>query len=279
MEKIYNFLYYEIEEAPATFGLFHICALVLIIGCAVTACMKYKGNSDRGFRRIMLAIWITMLVCEVYREICYALEFEDGVAVWDYAWYQFPFQLCSSPLYALPFVIFLPEGRLRDGFAAFLAIFSLFGGLAVMVYPGNVLTKVIGISIQSMLHHGLQVLIAIFIAKRFRSKYELGFLKKGIAVFYGFLTVAMTLNIVFYLIFTANGITDDFNMFYISPFYEGILPVFSEIQEHISGWLMLPLYAILFTGASYLIFRIEKLLLEWKTRIAREESGVTAKAE
>ncbi len=261
MEKLYNFLYFELEEAPATFGLFHIISLIILIAAAACVIIFYKGDSEKAFRRIMLGIWLTLVIGEIYREICFSLSFEDGIAVWDYAWYQFPFQLCSSPLYALPFVIFLPEGRLRDGFAAFLASFSLFGGLAVMAYPGNVMIDVLGISIQSMLHHGLQILTAFFIAKKFREKYDNSFIKKGILVFLGFLGVAMVLNISVYLIFKVLGIDDTFNMFYISPFFEGSLPILSDIQEATSGWLMLPLYTALFVPTGYLIYYIEKCLL------------------
>lgn len=277
MEKLYDFLYYEIEEAPKTFGLFHIFSLILLIGAAFTIINLYKGDSDRSFRRIILAVWSVLLIGEIYREICYSLEFEDGRAVWDYAWYQFPFQLCSSPLYALPFLIFMPEGKVRDGFAAFVATFSFFGGVAVMIYPGNVMTSVIGISIQSMIHHGAQVLVTLLIAKRFREKYDLSFFKKGVYVFLCFLAVAMTLNFTVYFIFTANGITDDFNMFYISPFYDGILPILSNIQEMTTGWIIAPLYVMLFIPAAYLIFRAEKLLLEYKEKRGAKYTEADAK--
>lgn len=264
MEKLYNFFYYEVEEAPMTFGVFHLCSLAILAVAIFCLLRFYKADSDREFRKLMLVFWLIMVAGELYRQPSFSLEFEDGKAVWDYAWYQFPFQLCSSPLYALPFVFLLPEGKLRDGFCAFLATFAFFGGAAVMVYPGNVMTKVIGVSIQSMVHHSVQVLIALAIVKRYRDRLDHKFINRGMAVFFVFLAVAMTLNIVVYLIFSANGIDDDFNMFYISPFYEGSLPVLSTIQEKTTGWLMPPLYSILFVGASYGIFRLEKLLAERK---------------
>ncbi len=264
MEKLYDFLYYETENAPETFGAFHLVSLVILIICIAAVILFYKDSSDKSFRKIMLGIWIILVVGEIYREICFSLDFNDGKPIWDYAWYQFPFQLCSSPLYALPFVIFLPDGKLRDGFAAFLATLSLFGGLAVMAYPGNVLIDVLGISIQSMVHHGLQVLLAFFIVKRFKDKYSISFIKYGIYVFLGFISVAMILNVSVYLIFSALGIDDTFNMFYISPFFEGSLPILSDIQEATSGWLMLPLYTLLFIPAALLIHYVEKLMLDIK---------------
>ena len=265
MTDIFNFLYLEIDEAPKTFGIFHFITLGLVILGAFLVIKYYKGDSDAVFRRIMLTVWLVILCGEIYRDIYYSFDLEDGVLIYDFSWYQFPFQLCSSPLYALPFLIFLKEGKLRDGFAAFLALFSFFGGIAVIIYPGNVFTATIGISIQSMIHHSCQVLIALFIAKRNREKYNTDFFKRGLYVFLGFVSAAMLLNVVFYLVFTANGITDDFNMFYISPFYDSSLPVFSTIQEMSSGWLMAPLYLTLFIPTAYLIFRIQKLLLERKS--------------
>ncbi len=278
MEGLYNFLYYEIDEAPSTFGLFHLCSLVALVIAVFSVIKFYSGKSDRAFRMIMFAIWLTLVIGEIYREICFSVSYENGTAIFDYAWYQFPFQLCSSPLYALPFVIFLPDGRLRDGFAAFLATFSLFGGLAVMAYPGNVMIDVLGISIQSMVHHGLQVLIAFFVAKRFRERYNASFINKGIFVFLGFLAVAMILNVSAYLIFKATGIEDTFNMFYVSPFFEGSLPILSTIQENTSGWLMLPLYTVLFVPTGYFIFHIEKWILDHRERKTIRNMMAKAKA-
>ena len=46
-------------------------------------------------------------IADTIKEIEYSSYFENNKLLWDYPWYIFPFQLCSTPLYVLPFVIFL----------------------------------------------------------------------------------------------------------------------------------------------------------------------------
>ena len=59
--------------------------------------------------------------------------------------------------------IFNKEGCVKDSAMAFMMTFSLFGGLVVMAYPNDVFIETIGINLQTMIHHGLQVVLGIYL--------------------------------------------------------------------------------------------------------------------
>jgi hypothetical protein len=56
----------------------------------------------------------------------------------------------------------LKEGKVRRALYSFLGTFCLFAGLAVMVYPNDVFTSTLGISIQTMVHHGGMTVLGIY---------------------------------------------------------------------------------------------------------------------
>ena len=259
-ESIYNALYYEVET-PAIFGSFHIISIIVCLAAIVLAVATLKNASEKTFRRFIFGVWVVLVLGEIYREICFSLDLNDGVFTWDYAWYQFPFQLCSSPLYALPFIAFLKDGKLRDGFLSFMQLWSFFGGAAVMVYAGDVLCCYGGINIQSMVHHGAQALVGVLIAVRNVKKMDKHYFLRGFGVYLGFLTVAMTLNIVGYHLLTANGMDDTFNMFFISPYFNCTLPILSDIHAATSWFVLFPLYVIGFVIVALIIFFAQKLII------------------
>ena len=148
LHRIYNILFYK-TAIPSLFGGLHLSLIILSILAIVLAVRALKNVRERVFRKFLLVLWLVLVILEVYREIAFSLSVVNGVFIWDYAWYQFPFQLCGTPLYVIPIVIFAPEGKLRRACMSFLTVWSLFGGLTVMIYPAEIFVSQIGISLQS----------------------------------------------------------------------------------------------------------------------------------
>ena len=230
MKGLIDFIFYRTDIARI-FGWFHIASFIIVLGACIFAGIYGKKFSDKNFRKALLIVWIVLIIGEIYRELAFGLSLDGDRYVFNYAWFVFPFQLCSSPLYALPFVIFLPEGKIRDGFMAFLVTFSFFGGVTVMFYPGDVFYYVVGVSIQAMVHHGSQVFVGILTVSHVKERLNRSFYLKGGAVLLGFMSVAMILNISVYHILRANGLSDTFNMYFISPYFPTTLPILSSIQS------------------------------------------------
>ncbi len=252
--KLLTFLQREME-APESFGTFHLLAAMVVIGVTVLACIKLRDADEKTVRRVLLAAWIAMVVLEVYKQIVFTFDVSaTGAITGDYSWYAFPFQLCSTPLYVLPLTIFLKEGRLRDCAIAYLCTFSLFGGLVVMVYPNDVFVKTIGINFQTMIHHGLQVVLGIYLAVHNRRRLSLSHFLGALPVFTVLVASAMLMNVGVHNALRAAGMTDTFNMFFVSPYHPCTLPVLSTVYELVPYPVFLFIYLIGFTLVAALVY-------------------------
>ena len=261
LHSLYNILFYK-TAVPFLFGVFHITAIIVSLLAIIFAVRALSDVGERVFRKFLLALWVILLILEVYREVAFSLTLVNGEFVWNYAWYQFPFQLCGTPLYVIPIVVFAPEGKFRRACMSFLAVWSLFGGLTVMVYPAEIFVSQIGISIQSYFHHAMQVLIGVVIAVREARSRRLNFrfFMRGSYVFLTLFGIAMLMNIVAYRILSANDINDSFNMFFISPYYSCSLPILSEIQKIAPYPVFLLIYLLGFGLIAGVIFCLERVI-------------------
>lgn len=254
LERIVIF-FQKSAPRPTNYGWFHLLFVALTIIAAVLLCVFCRDASDKIFRRILLIFWITVLVLEIYKQIVFSYSYneEHDLGWWKYPWYAFPFQLCSSAIYLLPFAVFLKDGKVRDGVLSFLALFSFFGGLCVCVFPNDVFaTDILGVQIQTMVHHGAQVALAIYIVAHERNKFDIRFFLKSIPVFVVMLVAAMLLNVVVHAF-----IEDTFNMFYISPYYACTLPLLSTVYEKVPYFLFLIIYVFGFALCAFIMFAIQ----------------------
>ena len=103
MAEILHYLDAQMET-PAPYGVFHLCAFALVILVTVLLCVFGRNAKDRAFRRICLTAWVILILFETYKQINFSFNYNGGEPCWDYQWYAFPFQLCSAPIYILPFV-------------------------------------------------------------------------------------------------------------------------------------------------------------------------------
>ncbi len=228
--KVYN-LFDRRMTTPTNYSTFHIVCIILCISAAVLLITLCGNASEKFVRRLAAALWIIIVALEIGKQLLFGFDVEDGRLVWDYAWYAFPFQFCSSPLYVLPFVAFARDGRIRDSAILFLATFSLFAGICVYVIPGDVFVSRIFINVQTMVHHGVQLFFGAYLAYRSRKRLTLKNLPSAAAVFAILVSVAMILNLTVHNALRAAGQDDTFNMFYISPYYQCHMPILSAIDE------------------------------------------------
>jgi hypothetical protein len=261
--EILKFLQLTMER-PTLYGLWHICSLILTVAACVCTVIFFRNASDKTMRRVLAVMWGIMVVFEMYKQIVYSFHVDGDMITFDFQWYAFPYQFCSTPLFALPFLIFMKDGPVRNFFTVFVTGFVLFAGVAVMIYPGDVFISMIGINIQTMVHHGLQVVMGVMLVAYNRRRMTLPNLGGSIAVFASFAAVAIILNEIAYAVFAANGIDETFNMFFISRHYPCTLPILSSIYPAVPYPVFLLIYLAGFALVAALFFGIEKGIL-WLT--------------
>lgn len=256
MKLLENFLLFLDSKMtiPTSYGVFHIIFLIIVATTSFLLCKYFKDCSKSTFKRIIFITWILIFILEIYKQIIFSFNYDNESIIWDYQWYAFPFQLCSTPLYILPFIFLFKDGKIQQAAIAYTATFAFFGGLAVMIYPGDVFIDTIGINLQTMIHHGSQVVMGLFCLFHERKRLNFKYYIKGILTFLILLTIAVTSNIIVYNIFQKLSIDETFNMFYVGPYFPSTLPLLSIIYPLVPYIVFLLLYTIGFILISYIIF-------------------------
>ena len=259
-------------EKPALYGTWHIVCILLTVALTVGVAFLFRKASDKKMRIIVFIAWFLMVFCEVGKQLLFAMNVQGDLVTWEYNWYSFPFQFCSTPFYTLPFVFLLKDCKLRRAIMAYIATFSLFAGFIVMVLPTSVFGTYVFIDVQTMVHHGMQVVLGVGMAVYNRRRLNLPFFASGLITFAGFSAVAMALNVLMPKYLAEKGIETVVNMFFISPYFPCTLPILSSIYTVAPYPVFLILYITAFLiggGIVYLAAKgIEAIVINKKKAAA-----------
>lgn len=235
-------------DAPASYGWFHIFFFALSVIGAIILCATHKKAKPTRVRNLIFWTSVVVLILEVYKQINYTFSYGDAITA-DFQWYAFPWQFCSMPMYVGLLTGIFKKGKVYDALLAFLATYSTFAGLCVMLYPNDVFCRVLGINIQTMICHGTMITIGVYLLYSNHVKLEHRTMPKAMSVF----ASAMALAMIFNEIAHRSGLEETFNMFFISPYHEPSLPVYSSVQAVIPFPWCTIIYFLAFSLASYVI--------------------------
>ncbi len=237
-------------QTPESYGWFHLLCFGLTIAAGVLLCVWHNRHPADRQRKVVLWITVVTIALEVYKQINFSFGYENGVQ-FDYQWYSFPFQFCSTPMYIGLLAGLTRKGKVHRGAMAYLATFSLFAGLCVMFYPNDVFISTIGINIQTMYCHGTMVVIGIYLLGTGYVKIEKKTLLRAVSVFAVCLMLAVIMNEIAY----RSGLleTETFNMFFVSPHCEPSLVLYSLVQQKLAFPWCLLVYIAGFSAAAGIV--------------------------
>ena len=235
---------------PTLYGWFHILCLALTVAVTVALCRWGKKWNPR---RVVLITAVIVAVLEVYKQINFSFSYENGIQ-FDYQWYAFPFQFCSTPMYIGLLAGLTKKGKLHEAANAYLATYAVFAGVCVMLYPSTVFVDTIGINIQTMICHGSMIVIGVYLLYSGYVKVEHKTVLKAIPVFAICVAIACALNETAYR--TGLLQRETFDMFFISPYGTPSLPVYSLVQGVVPFPWCLVIYVAAFTLAAYLMLLV-----------------------
>lgn len=236
-------------ERPLPYGPFHLIWLAVTVGLSVWVGFGAKKHSQKQVSNVLLVTAIAVMLLEIYKQINYT--FGDGSGEPAYQWYAFPWQFCSTPMYVGLLAGLIRKGRVYESLCAYLATFGLFAGAAVMVYPVTVFIGTVGINLQTMICHGSMIVIGVYLLASGQVKLEHKSILRALPVFAVMVGAAVVMNEVAYR--TGLLQTHTFNMFFISPYCEPSLPVYSLVQGAVPFPWCLVLYILGFTAAGYIM--------------------------
>ena len=253
-----KFLQFELQEKIQPYSAFHIVSFVIMIALCVALCIFCRNIKEKKLSLILIIIWGVLVFLEIYKQFVFSYSFNDaGEISWHYQWYAFPYQFCATPLTFIPFIALNKASNrvsafIKEGCIAFACTFNLFAGLAVMISPGDVFeTYNLGICVHTMIHHGMQMVLGIYLYVYYHAKLKYWSYLKALAVFGFFLINAMLLNAI-----VPTFTNDTFNMFFISWKFPCTLPVLSDIYPKVPYIVFLLIYVIGFAIAGFIIYNI-----------------------
>lgn len=258
-EKFLYFLQGEMNE-PTAFGCFHILCLILL-GIAICFLYKIKNKHNEKQLKIVLGIYGVMaLILETLKQLIWAFNY-DAVAntiTWDYEWYAFPFQLCTTPIFVSIICLFLKKNTLRNYLLSYMSYITILGSISTMLLPDSCFQSDILVNIHTMWLHLGSFAVSVYLLISGEVKINVRSLKNAIITFLFFVCLAEVLNISIYHAGILNGET--FNMFYISPYFISSLPVFDIIQQNVPYILYLIIYIVALSLGGFIIYGISKLI-------------------
>ena len=258
LEKIIYFLQAEMPE-PKPFGWFHCLWLILVIIAIIF--LHKKDKNEKQLKIVLGTYGFIALVLELLKQIIWSFNYNSisNTVKWDFEWYAFPFQLCTTPIYVSLLAFYLKKGRIRNYLLSYISYITILGSISTMLLPESCFVNDILVNIHTMWLHLGSFVVSVYLLMSREVKIKLSSLKKAINIFIIFVFIANSINIIVYNTGILNGET--FNMFYISPYFESSLPIFNIIQQNVPYLLFLLIYIIALSIGGYIIFLFSKILL------------------
>lgn len=258
-EKVVIFLQAKMNR-PVAFGWFHILCLVLTFTVIFVLYLNRKKYSEKQLKTVLLVYGIVALVLEVLKQIAWSFNYDmvTGVKYWDYQWYAAPFQLCTMPIYFSLIAACMKKSKLRDSILSFIAFFTILGSISTMIIPESCFTEDILINIHTMYLHCGSFVVSVYLLMMKEIKINLSNFIRAFIVFVCCTIFANLLNILFYN--TKIIGSETFNMFFISPYFNSTLPVFSIIQPKIPYIIYFLIYIVVILIGGTIIYLISKLI-------------------
>lgn len=262
MNSLYKVLFFLQKEMiePVAFGWFHwMCIGIMLI----TICFLYKKKDTHSEKQLKIVLGVyggVVLILEMLKQISWTVTYNIVISefLWNYEWYAFPFQLCTTPMFVSLICVFLKKGKLRDCLLSYIAYTTIIGSIATIIMPDSCLVNDILVNVHTMWLHLGSFVVSVYLLMSGEVKIDFKAWKKSIPVFLSFTTIANFLNVIVYQADVLNGET--FNMFYISPYFISSLPVFGELQQNVPYIVFLMTYVLALIFGSYLIFQIAKFM-------------------
>ena len=263
MQTIISFLH-STMTVPQPFGVFHIIALILtFVGVTVCWCIR-KKHSEKQLKLVLALYAIPTLILEILKQISWSATISDTGIIWDYQWYAFPFQLCTTPLIVCLISLFLKKNIVRDALLSYVSFIKILGSLAVMILPSDCFVPDILVNVHTTYLHFGSFIVSCYLLFSGEIKIKIDAFIKAVCIFISFAMMANVLNVIIYNSGVLMGET--FNMFYISPYFISSLPVFNQIQQEVPYVVFLMLYLIILSCGSLIIYGLSystKCLLEY----------------
>lgn len=258
---------------PTAYGWFHLLWLLFVAVAIIFLYHRRTHHSEKQLKQILGIYGVTALVLEILKQLIWTFQYDSAANTFhhDFQWYAFPFQLCTTPIFVSLICLFLKKGKLRDFLLSYMAYITIIGSISVILVPNDCFVSDVLVNIHTMWLHLGSFVVSVYLLMSGEVPITLSAVRKAIPPFLGFVAIANTMNILIYQSGVLNGET--FNMFYISPYFESMLPVFHELQGKVPYALYLGTYVVTLICGAHLIYAIARFLCGHTLKQTSKEKG------
>lgn len=237
-------------ETPKAYGWFHISFVVIGVLISFYAARKLRSIGDKGNRILLLSVGIFLMIAEVYKQLLYFLVIEDRSG---YSWGDFPFHLCSVPMYLCVIAPLLKPGKLQKSLYSFMMLYNLLGGGIAFTEPSGLLHSYLMLTAHAMVWHMLLVFIGLYLVFSGRGGFEIKDYRASTKTFLILCAVAFGINLLFWDI--SGGAI---NNFFVGPRNSSII-VFKQISEAFGWYVSTAIYIPAVCLGAYLVFLLVRV--------------------
>ena len=231
-------------EPFKAYGAFHI--LYTLIGFGVCALMAWKLRkvSRPVANGILLGVGLLLILSEVFKQFfCYYVIADN-----TYHWGEFPFQLCSVPMYLCLLVPWLKPGKVRRALCSFMVLYNLLGGAIAFTEPSGLFHSHWFLTMHSCIWHMFLVFIGLFLCFSRQGGTEKTDYAPATYTFFALCGIAFILNCIVQF-----GVGEHMNMFFVGPGESPII-VFKFFSQKLGWYVNTPIYMAAVCLGAYLIF-------------------------
>ena len=234
---------------PPAYGPFHILYTLIAFALCAIAAWKLRKVSEKAARWILFSVGLVLILSEVFKQLFCTFALYDN----RYYWGEFPFQLCSIPMYMCMVAPWLKPGKVQRGMYSFMVLYNLLGGAIAFTEPSGLLHSQLFLTVHSLGWHTLLVFIGLFLCFSKRAANQKGDYRSATVTFIALCGVAFLLNS-----FVQNVLGEHMNMFFVGPGNSPII-VFSSFSEWFGWYINTPIYVFAVSLGAYVIY----LLIYW----------------
>ena len=231
-------------ETPKSYGTFHISFFLIGLAVCIIAAVLLRKTDEKQNKIVLGVVGLTLIITELLKQLFYYYIIGNET----YPWWIFPFQLCSVPMYLCIIAIFLPKCKFREHLFEFMFAVNMVGGFISFLEPSGLNHPWLFLTLHAYIWHMLLVFLGLYLyfSKRACTT-KTGYLK-AIITFISLVCVAQIMNL------TINK--PGFNMFYISPYAQSPLAVFSMFWEKFGWFSNMLLYILAISIAAAVVYYI-----------------------
>ncbi|MBQ3529585.1 MAG: YwaF family protein [Oscillospiraceae bacterium] len=212
-------------EKPAPYGTFHLTYTFVGLAVAILLAWFLRNLSDKGNRIFLTAVGVFLVICEAYKQLFHTYYIMDHT----YAWWIFPFQLCSVPMYLCLIAPWLKKGKLQQAMYCFMMTYNLLGGAMAFIEPSGIVLEYWTLTLHAFTWHMSLIFIGIYLFLSGRGGVSKADFVLSTKLFGALCLIAFALNLALRRV--SGG---EVNNFYIGPTRSPLI-IIKQISE-LCGW-------------------------------------------